>query len=106
MRLQAILSHIYKFEWHTRFSGFCNDQQDIKSSTFKVLFLQNTLSIEIAHLRITMIQEIELELMETNLSVQKYTFVKSCILPMKIFILIFLSREIIAENSLPFNLKV
>ena len=37
MRLQAILSHIYKFEWHTRFSGFCNDQQDIKSSTFKVL---------------------------------------------------------------------
>ena len=85
---------------------FCNDQQDIRSIPFKVLSLQNTLSIESANLRITMIQKIELELMETNLSVQKYTVVKSCILPMKIFILIFLSREIVAENSLPFNLKV
>ena len=106
LRLQAILSHIYKFTWHKRCSGVCNDQQDIRSSTFKVLSLQNTLSIESANLRITMIQEIELELMEANLSVQKYIVVKSCILPMKIFILIFLSREIIAENSLPFNLMV
>ena len=70
MRLQAILSHIYKFKWHKRFSGVCTDQKDIRSSTFKVLSLQNTLSIESANLRITMIQEIELELMEANLSVQ------------------------------------
>ena len=64
------------------------------------------LSIESANLGITMIQKNELELMEANLSVQKYIVVKTCILPMKIFILIFLPREIIAENSFPFNLMV